>query len=120
MLGTMVLDAKRASCPKSATVYDCRDGLVAVESLSIPSPGFRAMLSLSQQILRTDLAGMPLEWIDYKAAARLYFLGQVAYACGHPMLLLRGGVNARTRSPQLSCRSIRSSPPMAPSTGRPR
>ncbi|MBK5931874.1 HNH endonuclease [Halochromatium salexigens] len=56
------------------------------------------MLSLSQQVLRTDLAGMPLEWIDYKAAARLYFLGQVAYACGHPMLLLRGGINARTRT----------------------
>ncbi|MBK5938616.1 HNH endonuclease [Halochromatium roseum] len=55
------------------------------------------MLSLSQQILRTDLAGMPLEWIDYKAAARLYFLGQVAYACGKPMILLRGGINARTR-----------------------
>lgn len=56
------------------------------------------MLSLSQQILRTDLAGMPLEWIDYKSAARLYFLGQVAYACGNPMILLRGGVNARTRT----------------------
>jgi hypothetical protein len=55
------------------------------------------MLSLSQQILRTDLAGMPMEWIDYKAAARLYFLGQVAYTCGEPMLLLRGGLNARTR-----------------------
>jgi 5-methylcytosine-specific restriction endonuclease McrA len=55
------------------------------------------MLSLSQQVLRTDLAGMPLEWIDYKAAARLYFLDQVAYACGEPMILLRGGINARTR-----------------------
>ncbi|MCF7978809.1 MAG: HNH endonuclease [Chromatiaceae bacterium] len=56
------------------------------------------MLLLSQQILRTDLAGMPLEWIDYKAAARLYFLGQVAYSCGNPMILLRGGINARTRT----------------------
>ncbi|WP_295542199.1 HNH endonuclease [uncultured Thiohalocapsa sp.] len=60
------------------------------------------MVSLSQQvlhtqILRTDLAGMPLEWVDYKAAARLYFLGQVAYACGNPLLLLRGGINAQTR-----------------------
>jgi 5-methylcytosine-specific restriction endonuclease McrA len=55
------------------------------------------MMSLSQQVLRTDLAGMPLEWIDYKAAARLYFLGQVAYTCGNPLILLRGGVNARTR-----------------------
>lgn len=55
------------------------------------------MLSLSQQVLRTDLAGMPMEWIDYRAAARLYFLGQVAYACGSPMIMLRGGVNSRTR-----------------------
>jgi 5-methylcytosine-specific restriction endonuclease McrA len=55
------------------------------------------MVSLSQQVLRTDLAGMPLEWVSYKAAARLYFLGQVAYSCGNPMMLLRGGINARTR-----------------------
>ncbi|MBK5962761.1 HNH endonuclease [Thiocystis minor] len=55
------------------------------------------MLQLNQQVLRTDLAGMPLEWIDYRGAARLYFLGQVAYACGDPLFLLRGGVNALTR-----------------------
>jgi len=55
------------------------------------------MLSLSQQVLRTDLAGMPLEWIDYKAAARLYFLGQVAYTCGSSLIRLRGGINAITR-----------------------
>jgi len=65
------------------------------------------MLSLSQQVLRTDVAGMPLEWIDYRAAARLYFLGQVAYSCGHPMMLLRGGINARTRTQsQLEIHSI--------------
>lgn len=57
----------------------------------------RVMVPLSQQVLRTDLAGMPLEWIDYKAAARLYFLGEVAYSCGQPMLVLRGGINARTK-----------------------
>jgi hypothetical protein len=55
------------------------------------------MLQLNQQVLRTDLAGMPLEWIDYRVAARLYFLGQVAYACGDPLFLLRGGTNALTR-----------------------
>jgi 5-methylcytosine-specific restriction endonuclease McrA len=55
------------------------------------------MLTLNQQVLRTDLAGMPLEWVDYKSAARLYFLGQVAYTCGEPLILLRGGFNARTR-----------------------
>ena len=31
-----------------------------------------AARGLSQLVLRTDIAGMPLEWIDYKEAARLY------------------------------------------------
>jgi len=61
------------------------------------SPGL-IMLLLSQQVLRTDLAGMPLEWVDYQAAARLYYLGHVAYCCGNPILVLHGGVNARTRT----------------------
>ena len=34
--------------------------------------------SLSQQVLRTDASGMPLEWIDYREAVRLYCLGQVS------------------------------------------
>jgi 5-methylcytosine-specific restriction endonuclease McrA len=55
------------------------------------------MVPLSQQVLRTDLAGMPLEWVDYRTAARLYFLEQVAYACGDTLFHLRGGVNAATR-----------------------
>jgi hypothetical protein len=55
------------------------------------------MISLNQQVLRTDLAGMPMEWVDYRVAARLYFLGQVAYACGDPLFELRGGINASTR-----------------------
>jgi len=55
------------------------------------------MVHLSQQVLRTDLAGMPLEWVDYRAAARLYFLGQVAYACGNRLFLLRGGLNASSK-----------------------
>ena len=36
--------------------------------------------ALSQEVLRTDVAGMPLEWIDYRVAATLYHSGQVAYA----------------------------------------
>jgi hypothetical protein len=52
--------------------------------------------SLYQQILRTDASGMPLEWIDFRQAARLYFLDMIAYACGEPLFSLRGGVNART------------------------
>jgi len=51
---------------------------------------------LSQEVLRTDVAGMPLEWVDYRVAAILYHTGQVAYACGSPLYRVRGGYNART------------------------
>jgi hypothetical protein len=51
---------------------------------------------LSQQILRTDVAGMPLEWIDYKEAARLYHTEQIAYTCGSLVYRLLGGTNAKT------------------------
>lgn len=51
---------------------------------------------LSQQVLRTDVAGMPLEWIDYRDAASLYYLGQVAYSCGSPLFRVRGGICAAT------------------------
>lgn len=54
------------------------------------------MLSLSNQILRTDVSGMPLEWITYQDAVRLYFLGQVLYSCGRLMYTVHGGHNAAT------------------------
>ncbi|MFO1418264.1 MAG: HNH endonuclease [Methylotetracoccus sp.] len=53
------------------------------------------------QVLRTDTSGMPLEWIGYQEAAKLYYLGQVAYACGSILFELHGGINARS-----GCRSI--------------
>jgi 5-methylcytosine-specific restriction endonuclease McrA len=46
------------------------------------------------QILRTDASGMPLEWIGYQEAVKLYYLDQVAYTCGLPICSLRGGINA--------------------------
>jgi hypothetical protein len=49
---------------------------------------------LTQQVLRTDVAGMPLEWIDYREAARLYHMEQVAYSCGSLLYRLFGGTNA--------------------------
>ena len=48
------------------------------------------------QVLRTDASGMPLEWIGYQEAAKLYHLGEVAYTCGTPLYTLHGGINART------------------------
>ena len=53
---------------------------------------------LSQQILRTDVSGMPLEWVDYREAARLYHTEQVAYTCGTLLYRLYGGTSARTGS----------------------
>jgi hypothetical protein len=50
--------------------------------------------SLSQQVLRTDTSGTPLEWIDFREAVRVYHLGQVAYAYGQPIYLIHGGYNA--------------------------
>ena len=54
------------------------------------------MYELSQQVLRTDAAGMPLEWIGYQDAVRLHHLGQVAYTCGTVLYRIHGGINART------------------------
>ena len=53
---------------------------------------------ISQQVLRTDVAGMPLEWIDYREAVRLYHTEQVAYDCGTRLYTLFGGYSALTGS----------------------
>lgn len=54
------------------------------------------MINLSQQVLRTDASGMPLEWVGYQDAVRLYHLGQVAYSCGSRLYRVHGGINAVT------------------------
>ena len=55
---------------------------------------YGAASDISQQVLRTDVAGMPLEWIDYREAVRLYHNEQVAYACGTTLYTVYGGYNA--------------------------
>ena len=55
-----------------------------------------AAAGLTQMVLRTDVSGMPLEWIDYREAARLYHQEQVAYTCGSVLFRLHGGTNARS------------------------
>ncbi|RMD70720.1 MAG: HNH endonuclease [Gammaproteobacteria bacterium] len=52
--------------------------------------------ALSQQVLRTDASGMPLEWIGYQDAVRLHHHGQVAYSLGRLLYRIRGGINAVT------------------------
>jgi 5-methylcytosine-specific restriction endonuclease McrA len=51
---------------------------------------------LTHQVLRTDVSGMPLEWVGYQDAVRLYHLEQVAYTCGSLLYRIHGGINATT------------------------
>ena len=39
---------------------------------------------------------MPLEWIDYQDAVRLYHGEHVEYSCGMLLYIIRGGINAWT------------------------
>ncbi|MFC1774431.1 HNH endonuclease [Pseudomonadota bacterium] len=39
---------------------------------------------------------MPLEWVNYQDAVRLYHLGQVAYSCGSLLYRVHGGICALT------------------------
>ncbi len=65
------------------------------------------MHDLRQQVLRTDASGMPLEWVNYQDAVRLYHLGQVAYSCGTHLYTVHGGICARTgRRSQIKVNSI--------------
>lgn len=54
------------------------------------------MNNLSLQVLRTDVSGMPMEWVNYQDAARLYHGEQVAYTCGEPLYVIHGGINAHS------------------------
>lgn len=54
------------------------------------------MYDLSQQVLRTDVSGMPLEWIGYQEAVKLYHAEQVAYSVGTLLYRVRGGICAAT------------------------
>ncbi len=52
------------------------------------------MHTLNQLVLRTDISGMPLEWINFQEAAKLHFLGHVAYSLGCHLYDVHGGINA--------------------------
>lgn len=52
------------------------------------------MSDLQQQVLRTDVSGMPLEWIGYQEAVRLISLDQVSYSLGRKLYCIHGGINA--------------------------
>jgi hypothetical protein len=52
--------------------------------------------NLRQAVLKTDVAGMPIEWIDYQQATKLIFLDQVLYSLGTTLYRIHGGICART------------------------
>lgn len=49
-----------------------------------------------QRILRTDISGMPLEWIHYETAAKLHYTEQIAYTLGSQIAMLHGGIQAKS------------------------
>jgi len=52
------------------------------------------VMNLQQRVLRTDVSGMPLEWVGYQEAVRLITLDQVSYSLGKTLYQIRGGINA--------------------------
>lgn len=58
--------------------------------------GLSSVPDLGQQVLRTDISGMPLEWMDFRQAVRLHSLRQIAYSCGSPLFRIHGGWSARS------------------------
>jgi 5-methylcytosine-specific restriction endonuclease McrA len=51
-------------------------------------------MDLQQRVLRTDVSGMPLEWVGYQQAVRLITLDQVCYSLGKTLYQIHGGINA--------------------------
>lgn len=53
-------------------------------------------INLQQQVLRTDVSGMPLEWIGYQDAVRLISLDQVSFTMGRTLYRIHGGINSKS------------------------
>ena len=49
------------------------------------------MTASELRVLRADVSGMPIEWIGYEEAVKLYYLDRVLYPMGQRLLTLRGG-----------------------------
>ena len=73
------------------------------------------MFELIIRFLRTDVSGMPLEWVGYQDAVRLYHLEQVAYTCGTLLYRVQAG-SMPAPACAVSSKSIPSSRPTAGTT----
>jgi len=56
----------------------------------------RPTIEPNLRILRTDVSGMPIEWVGFEDAVRLHCLDQILYPMGSPLYTVRGGINAKT------------------------
>ena len=55
------------------------------------------MIDSALRILRTDVAGMPTEWVGFEEAARLHCLEQILYPMGSVLCTVHGGSQAHLR-----------------------
>jgi 5-methylcytosine-specific restriction endonuclease McrA len=53
-------------------------------------------MNLQQRVLRTDVSGMPLEWVGYQEAVKLITLDQVSYSLGKTLYHIHGGISSLT------------------------
>lgn len=53
-------------------------------------------MDLQQRVLRTDVSGMPLEWVGYQEAVKLIILDQVSYSLGKTLYKIHGGTSSLT------------------------
>ena len=54
------------------------------------------LINFPHRTLRIDSTGLPLEWIDFREAAKLYSVGDVIYTLGDHLYTIKGGVNAKS------------------------
>ena len=50
-------------------------------------------MDINKQILRLNYSGLPMGWVNFQTAVRLYCNDQVTYECGSSSLLIKGGKN---------------------------
>lgn len=58
------------------------------------------------QVLKVDVGGQPLAWVDIEAVAGYHVGRKIAWTLGEPMLTLRGGTNASGRRSRLDVHPI--------------
>ena len=64
------------------------------------------MIDWQQQILRTDIAGRPMEWIDFREAVKLVCLDQIGYCLGPRLFVVHGGINRAGQRSEVEVNAI--------------